>query len=121
MEKTAYISEIFSSIQGEGLYIGERQLFIRFCGCNLKCDFCDTDYQKRDFVKIFDENENIVEEKNPVSVEKLWQITQKFLKNPHHSIKAIPKYAYPNCPTINVPLVLIYKVYRGVPTTLTRY
>ena len=86
MEKTAFISEIFSSIQGEGLYIGERQLFIRFCGCNLKCDFCDTDFQKRDFVKIFDENENIVEEKNPVSVEKLLQITQKFLKNPHHSI-----------------------------------
>jgi organic radical activating enzyme len=36
------ISEIFESIQGEGLYLGERQLFVRFFGCNLNCKFCDT-------------------------------------------------------------------------------
>ena len=38
----ATVDEIFSSIQGEGLYVGTKQLFIRFCGCNLKCDYCDT-------------------------------------------------------------------------------
>jgi organic radical activating enzyme len=38
----ARISEIFESAQGEGLYLGERQLFIRFFGCNLSCGFCDT-------------------------------------------------------------------------------
>ena len=38
------IREIFSSIQGEGPYVGYKQLFIRFCGCNLKCKYCDTDY-----------------------------------------------------------------------------
>ena len=86
MEKTAYISEIFSSIQGEGLYIGERQLFIRFCGCNLNCDFCDTDFQKKEFVKIFDEKENIIKTSNPVSSKDLQKITQNFLKNSHHSI-----------------------------------
>jgi len=37
----ADILEIFSSIQGEGLYIGERQIFIRFNNCNLNCNFCD--------------------------------------------------------------------------------
>lgn len=36
------ISEIFQSIQGEGLYLGERQVFIRFSGCDIKCKFCDT-------------------------------------------------------------------------------
>ena len=36
------ITEIFTSIQGEGLFVGERQIFIRFAGCNLKCDYCDT-------------------------------------------------------------------------------
>lgn len=39
------IKEIFTSIQGEGLFIGYKQLFIRFCGCNLSCNYCDTDYR----------------------------------------------------------------------------
>lgn len=42
MTNKAKIIEIFSSIQGEGPYIGVKQLFIRFSGCNLQCDYCDT-------------------------------------------------------------------------------
>lgn len=38
------ITEIFPSIQGEGLRQGEPTLFVRFSGCNLHCDFCDTKY-----------------------------------------------------------------------------
>lgn len=40
----AKIKEIFSSIQGEGPYIGCKQIFIRFCACNLHCKYCDTDF-----------------------------------------------------------------------------
>lgn len=40
----ARIKEIFESIQGEGPVVGYKQLFIRFCGCNLDCDYCDTDF-----------------------------------------------------------------------------
>ncbi|MCP2519413.1 7-carboxy-7-deazaguanine synthase QueE [Candidatus Aminicenantes bacterium AC-335-B20] len=38
------ISEIFWSVQGEGLRIGEPTIFIRLTGCNLQCEFCDTKY-----------------------------------------------------------------------------
>ena len=38
------IKEIFESIQGEGPYIGYKQLFVRFCNCNLKCNYCDTEF-----------------------------------------------------------------------------
>ena len=44
----APIIEIFSSFQGEGLLIGERQIFVRFAGCNLNCNYCDTNDSKSD-------------------------------------------------------------------------
>ena len=39
------INEIFYSLQGEGFFTGTPSLFIRFSGCNLKCNFCDTTHQ----------------------------------------------------------------------------
>ena len=39
--KTAGISEVFSSLQGEGTHLGERHLFIRFEHCNIHCEYCD--------------------------------------------------------------------------------
>ena len=42
----AKIKEIFESVQGEGSIVGFKQLFIRFCGCNLRCKYCDTDFLK---------------------------------------------------------------------------
>lgn len=44
-EPTAKISEIFTSIQGEGPFVGQKQVFIRFSKCNLACKYCDTDFK----------------------------------------------------------------------------
>ncbi|MCU0652136.1 MAG: 7-carboxy-7-deazaguanine synthase QueE [Candidatus Omnitrophica bacterium] len=48
------VSEVFGSIQGEGIYLGEKQIFVRFFGCNLSCRFCDT---KLDSFKEYDPQE----------------------------------------------------------------
>ena len=44
------VKEVFASIQGEGPIIGAKQLFIRFCDCNLRCHYCDTDFE-HDYVE----------------------------------------------------------------------
>lgn len=38
------ISEIFYSIEGEGIEIGRPEIFVRLAGCNLRCNWCDTPY-----------------------------------------------------------------------------
>ena len=37
-----FVREVFSSLQGEGIYVGQKTFFIRFSGCNLRCAYCDT-------------------------------------------------------------------------------
>ena len=38
------IVEIFHSVQGEGFHTGIPHVFIRFGNCNLRCEWCDTDF-----------------------------------------------------------------------------
>lgn len=44
-ENKVKIKEIFASVQGEGPYVGCEQIFVRFCDCNLNCNYCDTDFK----------------------------------------------------------------------------
>ena len=38
------VTEIFYSIQGESTLAGEPCVFVRFTGCDLRCQYCDTEY-----------------------------------------------------------------------------
>ena len=42
--KKAFIEEVFASVQGEGPWAGQRHIFVRFIGCDLRCGYCDTQY-----------------------------------------------------------------------------
>ena len=48
------LAEIFYSIQGEGAFSGTPAVFVRLAGCNLSCDFCDTDYSLKFFASVED-------------------------------------------------------------------
>jgi 7-carboxy-7-deazaguanine synthase len=48
------LAELFFSIQGEGTWTGTPAVFVRLAGCNLACDFCDTDYALK-FIASVDE------------------------------------------------------------------
>ena len=87
----APLVEIFSSIQGEGILVGARQIFIRFAGCNLDCHYCDTDFSVRSHCQV--ENSPGVGKSrliaNPVSGEVVFELIRDWHESApgaHHSI-----------------------------------
>ena len=66
------ISEIFSSLQGEGPYLGIRQIFVRFGRCNMHCVYCDElekmkeeRFVKMSLAQLEDEIRRMEKEKGP--------------------------------------------------------
>ncbi|MEA2068190.1 MAG: 7-carboxy-7-deazaguanine synthase QueE [Verrucomicrobiota bacterium] len=74
-----YLSEIFSSIQGEGPYVGERHLFVRFCGCHRECLFCDTNTDRTETVLVEkDPGSGTFEQvRNPLAVEQVMELIRE--------------------------------------------
>lgn len=40
------VNDVFYSIEGEGLRVGEPTTFVRLARCNLRCPFCDTEFDR---------------------------------------------------------------------------
>ena len=55
------IAEIFYSVQGEGHHAGTPAVFVRGAGCNLACDFCDTDFSLKEKLPVEDVAARIAE------------------------------------------------------------
>jgi len=88
----AQLCEVFNSIQGEGLYVGERQTFVRFAGCNLSCQYCDSPQAltipKEFKVELVPGKKSFQPYANPVSVSQLIEIIKSLdkLKGMTHSL-----------------------------------
>ncbi len=85
--KKGYISEIFSSLQGEGPYAGRRQIFIRFAGCPLSCFYCDTPYARDQTLgtcTVFGNDERSVE--NPMPAHLVIEFVKELRTPDLHSI-----------------------------------
>lgn len=72
------IVEIFPTLQGEGPYVGWPAVFVRLGGCNLACEFCDTEfenYQNLSVEKIIEEVVKLAKNDENEVVRKLVVIT----------------------------------------------
>jgi organic radical activating enzyme len=80
----AQLSEVFCSFQGEGLYLGERQIFVRFAGCNLNCQYCDTPQalvnEKEFKYQTESGQKNFMSSNNPATISQLIDIIKNYAK-----------------------------------------
>lgn len=86
---TTNLIEIFSSAQGEGKYLGCRQVFIRLADCNLHCAYCDTNFSRADFCNVETSagSMKFTQIPNPIDAERVADIVKNFcVQVPTHSV-----------------------------------
>lgn len=90
---TVRLVELFSSIQGEGILVGHRQVFVRTYGCNLRCTYCDSPETLKESgspvhcrVETTPGSWQFRSVSNPVAMADLTEIVRDYLREPHHSL-----------------------------------
>jgi 7-carboxy-7-deazaguanine synthase len=80
--KRGFLSEIFVSFQGEGAHVGERHLFVRLAGCNLRCRYCDTpDSLERTAGFLIHRRDRVEQKVNPATPDETAQLIHSLLED----------------------------------------
>ena len=92
-KRNARLVEVFSSIQGEGILVGRRQIFVRTYGCNLRCTYCDSPETLKETpappacrVEKTPGTWQFRSVANPIDAATLTEIVKAYLDEPHHSL-----------------------------------
>ena len=75
------VAEVFRSVQGEGLLLGRRQVFVRLAGCTVDCQYCDTAwaFNVPDAVRVPGDSDKFVP--NPMTAEQVVELVN--VADPH--------------------------------------
>ena len=92
MTKSYNIVEIFHSVQGEGYRSGIPHVFIRFGVCNLRCEWCDTNfdvYEQKSVAEIMEvigqfPCKNIIFTGGEPMLNDLWPLARVLKKDGYH-------------------------------------
>ncbi len=91
MSDMIHINELFSSIQGEGLLAGRRQIFVRLTECNLDCCYCDTEFGRTEIGRVESRpgSADLINIPQPMPLHAITDIIaewQSLLPGAHHSV-----------------------------------